>query len=351
MSEITDRPSEWLHQQMTPRQRVLAALARQPVDRPAAVNPTSLATVELMDRVGAPFPEAHQQGEVMAQLAAAGHTELGFDSVMPVFSIVQESVAMGCPIDWMDKENWPTCLGGPWKKIADFRPADDWLQHPVAHCVVEAEEILRRQFPDVALIGKTMGPWTLGYHVFGVQDFLLMTVDDPDEVKRSLDVLKEYTVAYAQVQIDAGVDALTLPDHATGDLVNADYYREFLFDVHCELAERIKCPLIMHICGRTVDRMPDIAKTGFAAFHFDSKNPAEEAMEAVVGQIALVGNINNTETLYRLNLAKVQEEADRAMAAGVRCVGPECAIPLATPLDNLKLIPERCKQFPIDHPY
>ena len=27
--------------------------------------------------------------------------------------------------------------------------------------------------PDVALIGKTMGPWTLGYHVFGVQDFLL----------------------------------------------------------------------------------------------------------------------------------------------------------------------------------
>ena len=41
---------------MTSRERVLAALRREPVDRTPVVNPTSVATVELMDMVDAPFP-------------------------------------------------------------------------------------------------------------------------------------------------------------------------------------------------------------------------------------------------------------------------------------------------------
>ena len=93
---------------MTSRERVLAALRREPVDRTPVVNPTSVATVELMDMVEAPFPDANREPELMARLAATGHTELGFDTVMPVFSIIQESSALGCKIQWEQKDNWPT---------------------------------------------------------------------------------------------------------------------------------------------------------------------------------------------------------------------------------------------------
>src|SRR5678815_4479372 len=72
---------------MTSRQRVLAALKREPVDRTPVCNPTSVATVELMDLVNAPFPDANRQPELMARLAATSYTELGFDSIMPVSSI------------------------------------------------------------------------------------------------------------------------------------------------------------------------------------------------------------------------------------------------------------------------
>ena len=85
---------------MTSRERVLAALRREPVDRTPLVNPTSIATVELMDLVGAPFPNANREPELMARLASTGHTELGFDSIMPVFSIIQESSAIGCRSSW-----------------------------------------------------------------------------------------------------------------------------------------------------------------------------------------------------------------------------------------------------------
>ena len=80
---------------MTGKERVLSAFRGDPVDRPAVCNPTSVATVELMDLVDAPFPDANRNGELMARLAATSYTELGFDTIMPVFSIIQDSSALG----------------------------------------------------------------------------------------------------------------------------------------------------------------------------------------------------------------------------------------------------------------
>ena len=71
--------------QMSGRERVLAALRNEPTDRTPVCNPTSVATVELMDLVDAPFPQANREPELMARLAATGYTELGFDTIMPVF--------------------------------------------------------------------------------------------------------------------------------------------------------------------------------------------------------------------------------------------------------------------------
>ena len=69
---------------------------------------------------------------------------------------------------------------------------------------------------------------------------------------------------FGVAQIEAGADALTLPDHATGDLVSGEYYKRYLRDLHIEFVERIPIPLILHICGRTVDRMEYIAQTGMS---------------------------------------------------------------------------------------
>ena len=90
---------------MTPRERTMAALNRQPVDRPPVANPTNVATVDLMDLVDAPFPDACRDPELAARLAATGYTELGFDAVAPYFTIIQESSALGCDMQWEDKDN------------------------------------------------------------------------------------------------------------------------------------------------------------------------------------------------------------------------------------------------------
>jgi [methyl-Co(III) methanol-specific corrinoid protein]:coenzyme M methyltransferase len=178
-----------------------------------------------------------------------------------------------------------------------------------------------------------------------VEKFLLMSLDDPGRTKACLDRLKEATVQFGVAQLEAGADALTLPDHATGDLVSGEYYDRFLKELHKELVERIPIPLILHICGRTVDRMGFIAETGMAAFHYDSKNKPKESMEAVAGRIALIGNINNPQTLFARGPEEVHDEVIANLEAGVQLIGPECAIPLQTPLENLTQIAKSVREW------
>jgi len=327
---------------MTSRERVLNALAGKPVDRTPVANPTNVATVDLMDMVSAPFPDACRDPVMNARLAETGYTELGFDVISPYFSIIQESSALGCDMQWEQKDNWPTVrMANPiWKSAADVNIPSGFLEHQDTKAITDSISILKKEYGDeVAIVGKTMGPWTLAYHVFGVEPFLLGTVDDPDETMKALHALKEVTILYGLAQIDAGADILTLPDHATGDLVSSEYYRRFLLEMHQELEEALPVPIMLHICGDTVDRMPYIAQTGFAAFHFDSKNDPVEAMAAVDGNIRLVGNINNPTTLYARGPEEVRAEVYAALDAGVQLIAPECAIPLKTKLENLLEIP------------
>jgi MtaA/CmuA family methyltransferase len=327
---------------MTSRQRVLAALRGEAVDRAPVVNPTSVATIELMDLAGAPFPQANRDAEFMARLAETGHTELGFDCVMPVFSVVQESSALGCHIEWGAKDGWPTVrMSEPlWRAPAEIRIPSDLMRHSDMRAVLKAIGELRRRWGDsVTVIGKAMGPWTLAYHCLGLERFLLLSVDDPAQTRLALERLKTVTVEFARAQVEAGADAITLPDHATGDLVSARCYATYLRELHAELVERIPAPVILHICGKTLDRMEHIAGTGVAAFHFDSKNDARAAVGIMRGRVALVGNVNNPVTLFGRGPGEVREEVFRALDAGVPLIGPECAVPLTTPVENLREIP------------
>ena len=230
---------------------------------------------------------------------------------MPVFTIIQESSALGCQIQWEQKDNWPTVrMREPiWEDVDDIVVPGRLPDTPDTQCVLEAIKILKKEYgDDVAVIGKTMGPWSLGYHCFGVEPFLLLSLDDPGKTKLALDRMKEATVQFGIAQIEAGADALTLPDHATGDLVSGEYYQRYLRDLHIEFVERLPIPLILHICGRTVDRMEYIAQTGMSAFHYDSKKRTPRIHGHCERTHRLVGNINNPETLFSKEPEDVKAE-------------------------------------------
>jgi len=234
----------------------------------------------------------------------------------------------------------------PWKEPEDVTIPADFLERQPIKVVLDAISILRREYGSkVSIIGKVMGPWTLAYNMHGVNDFLLETLLEPDKVRRFLDKLKAVTMLFGKAQIEAGADMLCLADHATGDLVRGTMYRDFLQPVHREIIAELGCPLVLHICGNTLDRMGYIADAGFDAFHFDSKVDAVDAVQAVGARMSLVGNVNNPEVVLSGTPDQVEQQARYAVEAGVHIVGPECAVPLRTPLQNLKAIRRAIRHY------
>jgi [methyl-Co(III) methanol-specific corrinoid protein]:coenzyme M methyltransferase len=337
---------EW----MTPKRRFLSGLFGGKVDRIPVGNPTSVATVELMEETGAFFPEAHLDAKKMATLAAAGHEILGFDTIMPYFSVQMEAPALGCEMDWGDKETMPDCTTHPYKEAEDIRipTEEELLKVQSIRTVVDAIKILREKYPTVAIIGKVMGPWTLAYHGFGVQNFLMDTILNPERVRKSLGKLQEISVMFANLQVRAGADAISFPDHATGDLVSPEMYRDFLVPLHKKIVTRIGAPIILHICGNTLNRAYLIAQEHFDCFHYDTKTDVVELKKVLdKSTTTLIGGINNTEVLLFGTPEDVKKQSHFTVKAGVEILAPECAIPLRTPNKNLKGIVEAAKEIPV----
>jgi hypothetical protein len=92
-------------------------------------------------------------------------------------------------------QNWNTQILGESPDYFDIR------QWPIV-AGSSFTEMGVRSANKVAVIGKTMGPWSLGYHCFGVETFLLMSLDDPGRTKLCLDRMKEVTIQFGLAQIE-----------------------------------------------------------------------------------------------------------------------------------------------------
>ena len=309
-------------------------------ERPPVGNPTSIVCQDLMDACGISFPEAHLDPEAMAELAYAGHEHAGFDTVMPEFSVHQESAALGCQVEWGGRDRMPDAKNFPFEDFSDVQVPKDFLERKSVRIVLDALEILRRRVGGrVAIIGKVMGPWTLSYHMAGTQNFLLQVgMEEKAKVIRMLEQLTPVTIAYAQAQFQAGADAVVVADHATGNLVGPYHYKEYLLPFHKTITAQVGGPLILHVCGNCSDRLELFAEAGFDAYHFEWQVDAKEAVRRMGERMSLVGNVNNPRVLLQGTPEEAYEQARYAIKAGVNVIGPECAIPLSTPLANLKAI-------------
>ncbi len=332
---------------MKPRDVFLKSLRREKTPRASVGSATSIATADLLEKLEISFPQAHLDAEKMTALAAAGSTELGFDNVMPLFSVWHESAALGCKVDWGDNLHMPGCRQPLCASINDdFEIPADLLTRAPCAVPLESLSLLRKRLGDeTAVVGKAFGPWTLGYHVFGVEEFLMATALDPDAVKRAVQSLLPVTIEFCGAQIEAGADAITLADHCTRDLCSSAAYQTFLQEVHQELHERISCPLILHTCGDTSDRLPYISKTGIECFHFDSKVPTPDARRLAGRRMALMGGTSNLAIVKNGNPQTICDDVAEKIANDIDIIGPECAVPLDAPFENLKLIAQEAKRL------
>ncbi len=79
-------------------------------------------------------------------------------------------------------------------------------------------------------------------------------------------------------------------------------------------------------------------------YHFEWQVDSKDAVNRVGRDISLVGNINNPQALLQGTPEDVFKQARYAIEAGVQIIAPECAIPLTTPLANLRAVVEAARE-------
>lgn len=332
---------------MNDKERFLASLKLEEVDRVSAACPLQTATVEMMEASWATWPDAHRDPEKMAALALAANRLAGIESARVPFDLCVEAETVGSQVSEGRLDSQPSIRRAAFREIAAFEDAvcPDPLADGRMATVVEAVRILAETDDTVPVIAGIVGPFTLAGQVRGVETLLMDFFDNPDFVKSLLKYSTEVLKTYSKALVENGADAVVIIDPSAGsELLGTAHYGEMALPYCKELVESLEVPSILHICGDSKPILEMMAETGVNGISLDHLVDVGEAREILGDRTAIIGNINPADTLFLGTPEKVKEESLECIRKGANILAPGCGIPTRTTLKNIKAMVEAARE-------
>jgi uroporphyrinogen decarboxylase len=319
---------------MTKRQRVIAALARKPVDRPP---------VAFWQHV----PEVDHTARGLAEAMLAFHRRYDLDFIKNMPTGVYCVEDWGCRIAFAGAAHGSKqCVEhavkavSDWDRITPLDPGAGTLGREL-----EAVRLLVQGRSDGAPVLHTIfSPLTIARKLSG--DRVLGDLrQDPEAVFPALEAIADTTARYAGASLEAGADGIffavqtAAPEACTEDeftRFDLPYIRKVLDAVQGRSAFTL-----LHLHGKGVyfDRMRSLA--AHAINWHDRLTPPSlaEAQPRFAG--AVVGGLNEWGTLRTgppgAVAAEVQDAIRQTGGTGL-IVAPGCVLPLDVPPENLEVV-------------
>ncbi len=334
---------------MNARKRILSALNGGRVDRTPAWLPVVPVTISMMELSKAPWPGSHSNPEQMARLAAMPWELAGLPTATVPFCLSLEAEALGCQLDWGTISRTPSVKKHAASKPDEFNVPENLLARGRIMAALEATEILQEHLgEEIVINAKVTGPFTIAGHVFGVSNFLSWVKTNPERVHAAMQQTVEVTEELAEAFATYGADVISVSDPtSSGDLLSGDYYEEFVYPFHKDVAGSIKVPTALHICGNTLELLPHIKHTGFDAYSFEEKIDVLTAKKILGDDISLIGNVAPVATMLQGTPEKVMAEAIDCMRDGIDLLSSGCTLSPLTPLDNVRALVRAAEQYQI----
>ncbi|RZN45216.1 MtaA/CmuA family methyltransferase [archaeon] len=326
--------------ELSSRERLLAILDGEPADRPSCACPLQTATLEMMERSGARWPDAHYDAKKMADLAYAAWKCADIESVRVPFCLTVEAEALGCSIHSGADTSQPSVE----RPVLADKDALDSLSVPDPSktgrmpVVATALGLLseRADRHGLPVIGGVVGPFTLAGQIRGIETLLIDSFDDYDFLERVLAFTTDVCVAYARHLVANGADVITLIDpSATTELIGPEMFASLAGPQLHAVIDSLDVPVVLHICGDTTEILDDMQRIGAKGISIDHLVDMAVAREKV-RSAALVGNINPIDTLLFGDARRVVDEARSCIEKGADILAPGCGISPKTPLDNIR---------------
>jgi [methyl-Co(III) methanol-specific corrinoid protein]:coenzyme M methyltransferase len=335
--------------EMTLKERLLNALEGKKVDKVPVCSVTQTGIVELMDKVGAPWPESHSDPELMAKLAIANYELSGLEAVRIPYCLTVLAEAMGCEVNMGTKNRQPSVIAHPYPKdLEGMEMPENMLDKGRIQAVLDSIKIIREKVgPDVPIIGGMEGPVTLASDLASVKSFMKWSLKKPELLHQVLDFATEATISYANSMVLAGADVISIADPvASPDLLSPDSFKSELQSRLQKFSSNVDSVTVLHICGNVGPILNYMADCGFEGLSVEEKvGSIKKAKEVLGNRARLVGNISSPFTLLPGPIEKIKEESKKALEEGVDVLAPGCGIAPMTPLSNIKAMVEARNEY------
>ncbi|MBE6528430.1 MAG: MtaA/CmuA family methyltransferase [Thermoplasmata archaeon] len=339
---------------MSCRERVIAALNQESLDRPPVAVFTTCDTIGMMQACGSSWPEAHSDPQKMATLACAQADYFGLESVRAGFCLTEEAEALGCPMDMGSANRSPMLKGHPYLYDPENEVYDDpskmpdietFLNTGRVKTAIDAMTIMKKTHgEDYIIIGGNTGPMTLTGHLVNTENLLFSVWTDREQAKKWISSVAPYCKAFGEALVEAGADLVQMSEPSgSTDMMSPDDFWDITGQFVKKCFDGLDAYSILHICGDSAPIIPYMLDTGVTGISVEEKVPSEKAIEISQHRGAMVGNVGCAFPLFKGTPEDVAAAARRSRDAGFNVISAGCGVPIGTPDENIRALVKAIK--------
>lgn len=326
---------------MTGRERVLAHLKGEPVDRLPLMPITMMFAADL---AGVRYGDYVRDHRVLAGAQVRVAETFGFDHVSVISDPARETADLGGAIEWFDDQPpaivESQALLADKRRLAHMKPPDPYSGGRMTDRI-QGVALLRERIGSKKIVeGWVEGPCAMAADLRGINTLMLDFVDDPAFVRDLFEFCVAMELEFARAQFAAGADLMGVGD-AAASLVGPRFYYEFVWPYEKKLVDGLHAMgglVRLHICGRTRKLYEGMGRLGADIVDLDFVAPVDEARRAMGPAQVLLGNIepvgvlrNGTPEVVYAAVARCHREAGPRFI-----VGAGCEVVRDTPHENMR---------------
>jgi MtaA/CmuA family methyltransferase len=280
---------------MKSKERCLAAITGQPVDR---VPVFPLLMFLSADRLGISYRRYATNGSSLAESQVNIYRRFGVDAITACSDAFRISADLGGQMAY--PEGQPPHLIRPLvTSTADLdrlgRPDPIRYGSRMADRTQAVREMVKAVGDECLVLGWVDMPFAEACSVCGVQEFLMLLMDEPALAHRVLDFLTEIVIAFGLAQVQAGAPMIGAGD-AAASLISPALYRDFALPYEqrvCGAIHDAGALVKLHVCGNTNALLNDMVRCGADLFNVDHMVDLARAVKVYGGAgKCLKGNLN-----------------------------------------------------------
>jgi uroporphyrinogen decarboxylase len=262
------------------------------------------------------------------------------DGIFPFMDLTVEAEALGLEIYFPEFEN-PSVKNHSIKTEVDLKALRSRYKGISGRMPVfiKAVENIAKNF-HIIKGAYAIGPFTLAGELMGVSELCMNVILNPGLAHNFIEFSTYVIKDYVKALLDAGAETVAILE-PSAVMLSPDQFEEFSGRYFSYLAEELKAPLILHICGNSTHLLKKMSNTGAAGLSLDSPVNLREASKIVPGNVALIGNLDPV----RIFLQSTPEQVAKAtmdllgQMEGIKnfILSSGCDLPIGTPLQNIEV--------------